>query len=466
MTTITLAQAIQAAQGSANAALTAIGTEKSVTGFVVDSRSVRPGVLFVAIAGENVDGHDFAQDAVNAGAVAVLASRELPDVPCIVVDDAVLALGRIAHWYRTRVLTATVIGVTGSSGKTTTKDLIADVLPGNVVAARGSFNTEVGLPLSIMEADASTDYLVLEMGMRGLGHIRYLAEIAEPDIGVVLNVGLAHVGLMDGPDQIARAKSELVQVLSTEATAVLNADDPAVRGMAKATNARVVLFGESQSAAVRAESVSLDASGRANFCLRIGDAPGVSVALNLHGQHFVSAALAAATVASTCGVPIEQIASALEAAGARSPHRMEVRTSAHGVTVINDSYNANPDSMRAALKTLRSMAGEGRTWAVLGEMRELGDHSLPEHDAIGRLVVRLDISRLICVGSGTRVMHLAASNEGSWADESVWVEDVPGAIEILDRELQPGDSVLIKASRAIGLEVVAEHLLAGEEEAE
>ena len=466
MTTLTLAQIIEAARGSANTPLTAGGLENSVNGFVVDSRSVRPGALFVAIAGENVDGHDFAQDAVQAGAVAVLASRELPDVPCIVVDDAVLALGRIAHWYRTNVLTATVIGVTGSSGKTTTKDLIADVLPGNVVAARGSFNTEVGLPLTIMEADDSTDYLVLEMGMRGLGHIHYLAGIAEPDIGVILNVGLAHVGLMDGPAQIARAKSELVQALSTEATAVLNADDPAVAGMAEATQARVTLFGESESAAVRAEAVSLDASGRASFRLQIGDAPGIGVALNLHGQHFVSAALAAAAVASTCGVPIEQIASALEAAGPRSPLRMEVRTSVHGVTVINDAYNANPDSMRAALKTLRSMAGAGRTWAVLGEMRELGEHSMPEHDAIGRLVVRLDISRLICVGSGTRVMHLAASNEGSWADESVWVEDVSGAVEILDRDLQPGDTVLIKASRAIGLEAVAEHLLAGVEEVE
>lgn len=466
MTTLTLAQIIEAAQGSANPSLLDIGLGKSVTGFLVDSRSVRPGALFVAIEGEKVDGHDFARDAVSAGAVAVLASRALPDIPCVVVDDPVLALGRIAHWYRTNVLTATVIGVTGSSGKTTTKDLIADVLPGNVVAARGSFNTEVGLPLTIMEADDSTDYLVLEMGMRGLDHIRYLAEIAEPDIGVVLNVGLAHVGLMDGPDQIARAKSELVQALSTDATAVLNADDPAVVGMAEATQARVTLFGESESAAVRAEAVSLDASGRASFRLQIGDAPGIGVALNLHGQHFVSSALAAAAVASTCGVPIEQIASALEAAGPRSPLRMEVRTSVHGVTVINDAYNANPDSMRAALKTLRSMAGAGRTWAVLGEMRELGEHSMPEHDAIGRLVVRLDISRLICVGSGTRVMHLAASNEGSWADESVWVEDVSGAIEILDRDLQPGDTVLIKASRAIGLEAVAEHLLAGVEEVE
>ena len=464
MTTLTLAQVIEAAHGSANPPLTDVDLEESISGFAVDSRSVGPGAVFVAIAGEKVDGHDFAQDAVSAGAVAVLSNRDLSDVPCIVVDDPVLALGRIAHWYRTNALTATVIGVTGSSGKTTTKDLIADVLPGNVVAARGSFNTEVGLPLTILEADASTDYLVLEMGMRGVGHIRYLAEIAEPDIGVVLNVGLAHVGMMDGPEQIARAKSELVQALSTEATAVLNADDPAVVAMAEATKARVTLFGESESADVRAESVSLDASGRARFSLRVGDAPAVSVALNLHGQHFVSAALAAAAVAHTCGVAVAHIALALEAAGPRSPLRMEVRTSPDGVTVINDAYNANPDSMRAALKTLRSMAGGGRTWAVLGEMRELGDHSLPEHDAIGRLVVRLDISRLICVGSGTKVMHLAASNEGSWADESVWVEDASGAIEILDRDLQSGDTVLIKASRAIGLEVVAEHLLAGEGE--
>lgn len=430
-----------------------------VLGVSVDSRSIEPGQMFVALRGERVDGHDFAAAALAHGALAVLAERDIPGVPCVVVSDSVEALGRLAHWYRRHKLTATVVGITGSSGKTTTKDLVADTLDGNVVAAQGSFNTEIGVPLTILRADSTTEYLVLEMGMRGLGHIRYLADVAEPDIGVVLNVGTAHLGMMSDPGDIARAKGELVEALTKEGYAVINDDDPQVRSMVDRTQARVVRFGTTSTADIRASAVCVDDEGRPSFDLHVGDADPVHVDLHFHGEHFVDAALASAAVGHVCGMAAERIARKLSAARPRSRWRMEVQRTSGGVTVISDVYNANPESVRAALKALRSMSHHGRSWAVLGEMRELGEASTREHDAIGRLAVRLDVSRLVCVGAGTKVMHLAASNEGSWGDESTWVEDADAAIALLDAELRPGDVVLVKASRAVGLEAITEHLL-------
>ncbi|MEY2989662.1 MAG: hypothetical protein RLZZ163_578 [Actinomycetota bacterium] len=430
-----------------------------VTGFTVDSRSVSSGDLFVAIRGERVDGRDFAAAAVADGAVAVMVAHEVPDLPCMVVPDPVVAFGRIAAWYRREILTATVVGITGSSGKTTTKDLIADVLEGDVVAAEGSFNTEVGVPLTIMEADEDTEFLVLEMGMRGLGHIAYLADLARPEIGVVLNVGSAHLGMMKGPQDIALAKGELIESLSHDGRAVLNADDPQVARMAERTAAKVLWFGGGESADVKAGNVTLDSAGRPSFDLSIPGEDPVRVCLQLHGEHFVESALAAASVGYLCGMTAGTIARRLTAAVPRSRWRMEVTETEDGITIISDAYNANPESMRAAIKALRSMAGERRSWAVLGEMRELGDHAQTAHDDIGRLAVRLDISRLVCVGDATKVMHLAASNEGSWGEESTWVPDADAAAELLEDQLRPGDIVLVKASRAVGLEVVAERLL-------
>jgi UDP-N-acetylmuramoyl-tripeptide--D-alanyl-D-alanine ligase len=453
-----LSSLVEACAGELNSCAAPLAQDQ-VTGFAVDSRSVRQGDVFVAICGERVDGHEFAAAAVAAGAVAALVTREIPDVPCVVVPDPILAFGQIAAWYRRAVLSAEVVGVTGSSGKTTTKDLIADVLEGEVVAAEGSFNTEVGVPLTIMAADERTEFLVLEMGMRGLGHIAYLAGLAQPDIGVVLNVGSAHVGMMRGPEDIALAKGELVEALSGDGHAVLNADDPQVARMAQRTAANVLWFGARSSADVVAGNVTLDSSGRPTFDLMIRGEEPVHVSLQLHGEHFVDSALAAASVGHLCGMSSDTIARKLSAAVPRSRWRMEVAETADGITIISDVYNANPESMRAAMKALRSMAGDRRSWAVLGEMRELGEHAQSAHDDIGRLAVRLDISRLVCVGEATRVMHLAASNEGSWGEESTWVPDADAAVELLDDQLRPGDIVLVKASRAVGLEVVAERLL-------
>ncbi len=441
--------------------------ESAVAGVAADSRAVARGSLFVAIKGERVDGHDFAVAAVSDGAVAVLTDRELSDsagdpVPCIVVDDPVLALGRLAAWVRRR-LTCRVVAITGSSGKTSTKDLTAAVLgsAGRTVSAVGSFNTEVGVPLTILSADADTEYLVLEMGMRGEGHISYLVGLADPDVGVLINVGSAHLGMLGSREAIVKAKGEIVRDLRPDAVAVLNGDDPLIRELAGGCAARAVLVGESADCDARATDVSLDAVARASFTLTwapTGETGRVS--LRVAGEHQVANATAAAGAALALGVPFPLVQTALSEAAPASRWRMEVVETDSGLTVVNDAYNANPESMRAALKALAVIGQGRRTWAVLGEMRELGESALEEHDAIGRLVVRLDISRLVCVGDATRVMYLAAANEGSWGNESMHVADVDAAIALLLGEVQPGDVVLVKASRSIGLERVADALVA------
>ncbi|MFE6757277.1 UDP-N-acetylmuramoyl-tripeptide--D-alanyl-D-alanine ligase [Streptomyces sp. NPDC057684] len=432
-----------------------------VTGpVVIDSRKVTDGSLFAAFVGERVDGHDYAAAVVEAGAAAVLASRPV-GVPAIVVDDVQAALGALARTVVER-LGATLVALTGSAGKTSTKDLIAQVLSRKAptVFTPGSFNNEIGLPLTALSATDDTRYLVLEMGARGKGHIRYLTGLTPPRIGVVLNVGTAHIGEFGGREQIAEAKGELVESLPADGTAILNADDPLVRAMASRTKARVLLFGEGADADVRAENVRLTENGQPSFSLRTPS--GCSdVTLRLYGEHHVSNALAAAAVAHDLGMSVEEIALALSEAGTLSRWRMEVTERPDGVTVVNDAYNANPESMRAALRALVAMGRGRRTWAVLGHMAELGDEALAEHDAVGRLAVRLNVSKLVAVGGREASwLQLGAYNEGSWGEESVHVSDAQAAVDLLRSELRPGDVVLVKASRSVGLESVAQALLA------
>ncbi|RSS82505.1 UDP-N-acetylmuramoyl-tripeptide--D-alanyl-D-alanine ligase [Streptomyces sp. WAC06614] len=442
-----------------------------VTGPVVyDSRQVEDGSLFAAFVGEQVDGHDYAAAAVAAGAVAVLASRPV-GVPAVVVDDVVSALGALAGAVVARIGTD-VVALTGSAGKTSTKDLIAQVLQHHAptVWTPGNLNNEIGLPITTLRATEDTRHLVLEMGARGIGHIRYLTGLTPPRIGLVLNVGTAHIGEFGGREAIAQAKGELVEALPAEAdggVAVLNADDLLVRAMSARTKARTVLFGEAEDADVRATDVRMTAQGRPSFTLHTPT--GCSdVTLRLYGEHHVSNALAAAAVAHVLGMSVDEIATALSAAGTLSRWRMEVTERADGVTVVNDAYNANPESMRAALRALAAMGGAaqangGRTWAVLGPMAELGDDSLAEHDAVGRLVVRLNVSKLVAVGGREASwLQLGAYNEGSWGEESVLVSDAQAAVDLLRSELRPGDVVLVKASRSAGLERVAQALLEGE----
>ncbi len=431
-----------------------------------DSRHLFPGGLFLALPGERVDGHDFAAQAIAGGAVAVLAQRPLP-VPSIVVADGRAALAALAAAVVRRLPDLTVVGVTGSSGKTTTKDLIAALLGrlGPTIAPPGSFNNELGHPYTVLLADERTRYLVLEKSARGLGHIAYLSAIAPPRIGVVLNVGRAHLGEFGSVEVTARAKGELVEALPAAAdggVAILNGDDPAVAAMRSRTSARVVTTGESGRADVRAEAITLDPLGRPSFTLVASEpGPGVGrwpVRLLVSGEHQVANALAAAAVALECGLPAAEVAATLARTEAASRWRMEVVERADGVVIVNDAYNANPESMRAALKTLAGMGRDRRTWAVLGAMAELGDESTEAHDAIGRLAVRLDIGTVVAVGEGARPLAQGAALEGSWDGEAVWVPDAAAAIDRLRAELRPGDVVLVKASRAEGLERVAQAL--------
>lgn len=457
-----------------------------VTGTVeFDSRRVGPGGLFLALPGARSDGHDFAAAALAAGAVAVLAARPV-GAPAIVVPPAsavdagsgalehdtggagaavLAALAKLAAAVAAELAAGgmTIVGITGSSGKTSTKDLIAAVLRplGEVIAPPGSFNNELGHPWTVLRATADTDYLVLEMSARHRGNIAALAAIARPSIAAVLNVGTAHLGEFGSREAIAETKSELVQALPASGVAILNADDPIVAAMAAKTAARVVLVGRSEGADIRAEDVTLDELARPGFYLRTADGA-VRVQLAVHGEHQVGNALSAAAVALECGATLEQVAAALAGAGPTSRHRMEVRTRADGVTVINDAYNANPESMRAGLQALAVMArgADKRSWAVLGEMAELGEESITEHDRVGRLAVRLDISRLIVVGTGRpmNAMHHGAVMEGSWGSEATIVPDADAALALLRAELAPGDVVLVKASNATGLGALAEAL--------
>ncbi|ANW20623.1 UDP-N-acetylmuramoyl-tripeptide--D-alanyl-D-alanine ligase [Streptomyces clavuligerus] len=442
--------------------------DRLVTGPVVtDSRRVGPGSLFTAFAGERADGHDFAERAVADGAVAVLATRPV-GVPAIVVDDVTAALGALARHVVERLGTTTV-ALTGSAGKTSTKDLIAQLLErkGPTVYPEGNLNNEIGLPLTALRADESTEHLVLEMGARYIGDIRYLTGLVPPRIGLVLNVGTAHLGEFGSRERIAEAKGEMVESLPSGeegGVAVLNADDPLVRAMAERTRARVVLFGEHSSADIRAANVRLTRQGRPAFTLHTPT--GCSdVTMRLYGEHHVSNALAAAAVAHELGLSADEIALALSEAGTLSRWRMEVTERPDGVTIVNDAYNANPESMRAALRALAAMgqgaqSRGGRTWAVLGLMAELGDEALAEHDAVGRLAVRLNVSKLVAVGGREASwLQLGAYNEGSWGEESVHVSDAQAAVDLLRSELRPGDVVLVKASRSVGLERVAQALL-------
>jgi UDP-N-acetylmuramoyl-tripeptide--D-alanyl-D-alanine ligase len=439
--------------------------ERQVSGKVeFDSRRVQPGDLFLAFVGARVDGHDFVQDARAAGAVAVLATRPVPG-PSIQVADPIAAITALAT-AQARRLSARIVAVTGSSGKTSTKDLIAQVLSrhGRTVAPPGSFNNELGFPYTVLLADAGTEYLVLEASARGLGHITHLTEIAPPHVGVVLNVGTAHLGEFGSVAAIAQTKGELVQALPPKAAggvAVLNADDPVVLAMAGRTAAGLLTFGEHGNADVRAADIRLDDTGRARFDL-IHRADRAPVALALFGEHQVANALAAAAVGLACELPLGEVADALSAATSRSRWRMEVTRTRGGVVVINDAYNANPESMRAALKSLAIMSRQRRSVAVLGHMAELGEASTSEHDALGRLIVRLDIGHVIAVGPQARAVANGAALEGSWNGESEWVPDVEAAIQRLAETLTAGDVVLVKGSRAAAMERVAEAVIAAQ----
>lgn len=420
------------------------GPATTVTGPVeYDTRALLPGGLFVAFAGEKVDGHDFAAAAVAAGAAGVLGSRDTGQ-PGVVVVDPLDALAKLARVVVDRLRELTIVGLTGSSGKTTTKDYIGQLLAhlGETVAPAGSLNNELGFPYTVLKATPSTRFLVLEMGARGIGHIRYLTDMAGPRIGVVLNVGAAHLGEFGSVEGTALAKGELVEALGEDGVAVLNADDPLVAAMAARTSARVVLVGESPEADVRASDVTLDERGRASYLL-----DGHRVRLAVTGRHQVGNTLAAAAVALEAGMTPAAVAAALGEVGIVSGRRMDVFDRADGVTVIDDSYNANPSSTAAALRALAALGRGRRTTAVLGYMAELGEHETSGHQEVGRLAAELGVDRLIAVADNAAPVLDGAATVPTWKGEAVPAADQAAAIAVLRGDLRPGDVVLVKGSR-------------------
>ena len=483
--------------------------DATVTSYVeFDSRKITPGGLFVALPGSNVDGHDFAESAIDRGAAGALVARDvgvpaviLPPVERIEGDNSDLAIGdpdgtaravvagmaKLAA-YVARTLVDThglcITGVTGSAGKTSTKDLIANVLGrgGETVAPPGSFNNEIGLPYTVLRCTENTKFLVAEMSARNVGHIAQLASIAPPHIGVVLNVGSAHLGEFGSRENIAQAKGELVEALPAEGIAILNADDDLVASMAPRTQGRVVRFSADNyatahrdAAEYHATDIQLDDVARATFTMHSPAGDPQRVSLKVFGAHQVSNALAAAAVGIEAGLDAATVADALSNAHSVSVNRMDVNTRADGLTVINDAYNANPDSMRAGIAALGFTAAARpgvRSIAVLGEMGELGSDSVEAHRALGDELARYRVTHLVTVGESeeTRALAERAVERGIDTRSADGVERAAGIVGEIVSTAPPGeeewrsrtdrDVVLVKASNAVGLWRVAETLLA------
>jgi UDP-N-acetylmuramoyl-tripeptide--D-alanyl-D-alanine ligase len=434
------------------------GGAASVSGVAIDSRAVRDGDLFVALPGTRADGHDFIGGAYAAGATGVLCSREdVADGPAVIVQDTGRGLLALAGDERNS-MTGPVVAVTGSTGKTSVKDFTAAVVATRyrVGVSPHSYNTEVGVPLTLLNLPTDTEVAVLEMGSRGRGHIAALCEAARPDVGVVTNVGLAHLEMFGSPEAVGEAKRELVEALPGDGTAVLNADDPVVRTYVDHTSARTLLYGTDPAAEIRGQNLVLDHAGRPSFTLTTPSGS-EHVELGVPGEHMAWNALAAAACGMALGLSPGECAAGLKEATV-SPWRMEVIAGRDGVTVVNDAYNANPSSMAAALKAARWMAGDGRCLAVLGEMAELGEASAREHERVGELIARLGVDAVVTVGSPANLIGVGATREGVDPSRVIATESVDEAIETLRAQVVPGDVILVKGSRVAGLERVAEAL--------
>lgn len=464
MIPITLSQAVVDAGGTL-----ADPADLMVTGVVSDTRQIGDGDLFVAIAGDRVDGSTLAGAAIKAGAAGILtadpdiaANSGAPRNRIITVDDPLIALGSLARESLRRARAANpslkVVAVTGSVGKTTTKDLLASLLAirGPIIAPPGSFNNELGLPLTVLRAGADTATLVLEMGADRIGNITYLTSIAPPDVSVVLAVARAHLGEFGGIANVAKAKSELVTGMKPDGVVILNGNDERVRPMADLTEANVFFFGAQGLPGPYAESVRLDPLGHPMFTL-VTPRGRAEVTLGLVGHHHVSNALAAAAVADSFGIGAHEIAQALADTGPVSPHRMAV-TEREGVLIIDDSYNANPDSMRAGLNALESLGKNRRKIAVLGAMLELGEASEAEHAAIGEYAHKSGVEVVVAVGEEMTPLVVAAQARGI----EVYETGADTALAVLSPIIAEGDVILFKGSNGSGVWRVADALLGKE----
>lgn len=427
-----------------------------------DSRLIAPGDIFVAKPGEFTDGHLFIPAAVENGAAVVIVDHEVETtVPQIVVPDTVVAMGALATEVVARVRASgnlTVVGITGSNGKTTTKNLVASMCErvGPTVYPRDSFNNEVGAPITMLKITEDTRYLVLELGASGKGHIKRLTDMVRPDISVVLMIGMAHAGEFGGVEVTVESKRELVEALGSDGITILNLDDPRVMSMESSAPGKVITFGHAAGADIRVSDVTSSIRGT-EFDLHtpIGDA---HVSFKVLGEHHAMNAAAATAVAVTLGFDLDLIVSSLESVTRAEHWRMELM-GGNGVTIINDAYNASPDSMAAALKTLRQVAGpENRTIAVLGEMAELGEYAGEEQDTLALLIVRLGIDQLVVVGDGARRLHISAINEGSWDGESKFFSTPDEAYDYLSSLLTAGDIVLVKSSNSAKLRFLGDRL--------
>lgn len=488
------------------------------TGVSWDSRSIVAGDVYIALVGERLDGHSFVAPAISAGAVCALVTRPSDQTSCelarargvalILVDDALCAISDMARLWR-GYLKGRVIALSGSSGKTTTKNLVRDVLRASysVVATKGNQNNELGVPKTLLDADEDTEAIVVEMGMRGKGQLAHLCEFVRPDWGIVVNVGESHIELLGSRENIARAKAELLCALPSGGLAFVNARDDFADFVCRQANlaqrgVKTVFFNApeqenlpgiapdmhsgtssdvssdissdmhsdiafDEGARVWAEQVSLDAWGRAHFILCVrgfscagknGTKEALPCALKLQGLHNVSNACAAAALGCAFGMSLRDVVGALEGALPEAG-RQEVLVARRKFTVINDAYNANPTSMRASLETFAALKVSGRRIAVLGDMGELGDFARVAHSEVGRLVAALCLDRLVCVGTLSRHIAAAAAQAGMDEAHIVWVPNVSGALEDLNAYVQSGDAVLVKASHFMELEQVVEGLV-------
>jgi len=438
-----------------------------ITGNVeTDSRKVIPGSLFVAKPGEITDGHLFIDSAIANGAVAVLVEHRVQqDIPQLVVSDVVIALGLLAKYVVAEVKakgSLQVIGVTGSNGKTTTKNMLREILSksGTTVAPEESFNNEVGAPYSMLKINEDTKYLVVELGAGGPGSIRYLAQMCQPDIGIELKVGLAHAGEFGGIESTENIKAELIEELSAESIALLNTDDSRVSNMRSRTKAQVMTFGTNSDSMYRATDISVSITGTA-FTFHSPNHDPLKMQLQILGEHHVYNALAAMATADLLGTELSLAVNALEEMALAERWRMQLSHRADGLTLINDAYNASPDSMKAAVQTLAELGRQTgkKTVAVIGEMAELGEYSVAEHDAIGRLVVRLNLGQLVVIGAGAKMVHMGASLEGSWDGESKYFEQISEAEAYLREMLTGEEIVLVKSSKSANLRYLGDALL-------
>ncbi len=436
-------------------------SSRVVSGAVeTDSRQIVSGGIFFAKLGEKEDGHNYVADALDQGATLAIVSRPVENVEIdqVLVSDTIEALSELAAFVLDRVRSKgslRVVGITGSNGKTSTKNMLEKILSshGETIAPIASFNNEVGLPLTVLRITESTQFLILEMGAAGVGSIERLARWTKPDVGVQLKVGMAHAGEFGGIEVTEKIKAEMMPHI--QSAAILNYDDPRVRNFQFA--GKRIGFGFADDADFRLLSTSLSLNGTIIRFEHLGQK--YELTLKILGEHQAMNMLASIAVANEFGVPIQRAIESVTKMELAERWRMQLIESPAGYWVINDAYNASPDSMRAALQTLATLGKSGhRTIAILGQMAELGEFSNEEHDSIGRLVVRLNIDKLFVVGQEAKLIHMAATQEGSWDGESEFIESISNAYEIIHDRLWPGDIVLVKASNIAGLRFLGDDL--------